>query len=67
MWVSGRVVSFCNLDINEVAEFGSGTLASFNPFKGLNSHSGMVKMEGGLTCEFTFMLGLYGLIFITRV
>ena len=24
-WVAGRVVSFCNLDVTEVAEFGSGT------------------------------------------
>ena len=27
----------------------------------------MVKMEEVLTCEFTFMLGVYGIIFITRV
>ena len=26
-WVPGRVVSFCNLDVTKVAEFGSGVSA----------------------------------------
>ena len=45
----------------------SCAVEKFSPFKGLNSYSWTLKMEGGLTFEFTFMSGVSGLIFITMV